>query len=221
VSATNPARAVAMTALWVSAASWAPATAAAAEGGGLRFSLGVLAGAVSRDASLADYQWDVTPRAAWGGQAMAGAGPFEAGVRCEQVRTTQRLGTDETNSPTVRATSVEMVGRARLGTFGGTEIAAVAAAGRLNLSYDPDRLSVDTGMGTVDVAFAPIHEWIGGGGLALRHALPGPWTIGMEVDRRVFGLNAAHREGGQVIVGRESFGEWNARLELNWLCRRR
>lgn len=221
MSATNRVHAVAVTALWVAAASLAPAVVAADDGGALRFSIGVLAGAASRDAALADYQWDVTPRAAWGVQAMAGAGPFEAGVRGQSVRTTQHLGTDEANSPTVRATSVEMVGRARLGSVAGTEIAAVASAGRLNLTYDPDRLSVDTGSGTVDVTFAPIHEWIGGGGVALRRPLPGPWTIGMQVDRRVFGLNAAHREGGQVIVGRESFGEWNARLELNWLCRRR
>ena len=40
------------------------------------------------------------------------------------------------------------------------------------------------------------------------------FAIGTEVERRVFGLDTAHRAGATVVMDRESFGEWSARLEL-------
>ena len=92
----------------------------------------------------------------------------------------------------------------------------------MHLGYHPDRIEVDLGVGgPVTVNFSPIDEWIAGAGLALRRPLPGPWMVGVELDRRVFRMDAAHREGNQVVVQRESFGEWSARLELNWQLRRR
>jgi hypothetical protein len=34
------------------------------------------------------------------------------------------------------------------------------------------------------------------------------------VDYSAFSLDTAHRSGAGVVDGRESFGNWNARLEL-------
>jgi hypothetical protein len=57
--------------------------------------------------------------------------------------------------------------------------------------------------------------------VALRHALPGPWSTGLEVERRVFGLDTAHRNGSVIEERRETFGEWSVRLEVaRWFGRR-
>jgi hypothetical protein len=42
---------------------------------------------------------------------------------------------------------------------------------------------------------------------------------GLAVEREVFALDAAHRNGNTVTAGREAFGNWSARLELSWFFR--
>jgi hypothetical protein len=64
------------------------------------------------------------------------------------------------------------------------------------------------------VALAPVDTWISGAGLGARRGIGGRWSLGVEVERRFFGLETVHRSGGTVVERRESFGDWSARLEL-------
>ena len=191
-----------------------PHAAPAAESGRW-LSFGLLGGSTQPPAKMADYQWDIRPQAAWGAQALAGAGPWAAGLRLWSTATTQDVGTAE--PATVHRTSIEVVGRRRLLGFWGTDVAAIAGAGLQRLSWAPDQVRVATPGGPIDVELAAVNGWIGGGGLALRRRLGGGLLAGLEVDHRIFALDAAHREGGSIVESRESFGEWSARLELAWL----
>lgn len=182
-------------------------------------SAGLLGGSAQLDGRLADYQWDVLPRVGWGAEALAGTGRFATGVRLWATRTTQRIGVAGEPDPTVRATSIEVVGRGRVASIAGLEVSVNASAGRLHLGYDPDRVTIATSGPPVEVRFDPVDEWIGGGGLGLRRSLGRDWSASLEVDRRVFGLRTAHRNGDEIEVTRETFGDWNARLGLAWLRR--
>lgn len=175
-----------------------------------------LAGSTQPDRGLADYQWDTTPHLAWGMKAMAGAGRFGAGIRLWRTRTTQDLGLAGETDPAVTSTSLELVGSARLASAWGTDVSATAGAGWLRLAYQPDEMTLDTGGGGTVVSFAPIDEWIGGVGLALRRPALGPWALGLEVDHRRFALDTAHRSGPAIVTERPTFSEWSARLELAW-----
>jgi hypothetical protein len=184
-------------------------------------SLGALSGSTSWDGTLANYQWDVRPQAAWGIVARAGRGRWSASARLWTTSTTQGLGAPGLPvTPHVRATSWELTGEARVLDVAGLPLLATASGGRLHLGYDPEHVSVDPGTGTpIDIDFRPIDEWTGGFGLATRHALRGPWMAGLAVEREVFALDAAHRNGDTVTAGREAFGNWSARLELSWFVR--
>ena len=198
------------------------ATGRPAEGPGPWLSIGLLTGTTQLDAGLADYQWNTTLRLAGGAQALAGTGRFAAGLRLWRTRTTQAVG--GLAAPLdVRATSFELVGEAALAEKWGARLLATAGAGRLHIGYDPDQITIQpTGPSpAVVVDFAPVDAWIGGGGLALRRPLAKHWTAGIGVDHRVFALDTAHRVGTAIALGRETFGDWSARLELAWLHHRR
>jgi hypothetical protein len=184
-------------------------------------SLGALSGSTSWDGTLANYQWDVRPQAAWGAVARGGRGRFGLGAGLWTTSTTQGLGAPGLPvTPRVRATNWELTGEARVLDIAGLPLLATASGGRLHLGYDPEHVSVDPGTGTpIDIDFRPIDEWTGGFGLATRHALRGPWMAGLAVEREVFALDAAHRSGNTVTAGREAFGNWSARLELSWFFR--
>jgi hypothetical protein len=170
---------------------------------------------------LADYQWDTTPGAAWGAQALAGTGPWATGLRLWTAQTVQAIGS---NAPaaSVRRTSWEWVGQARIASWWGNEWSAGASAGRMHLSYRPDRVTIDTGSGTpIEAQLRPIDAWVWGGSAALRRSLGSRWTLGLEVDRRAFSMEAAHRNGATIEVARESFDDWSAHLELSRLFGRR
>lgn len=184
---------------------------------GVWVSLGALTGATQADAALGDYRWDLSPHAGLGAQALAGVGRLGAGARVWRSSTTQSLGVAGASDASVRSTSLELVGRARLATWWGVHLDAQASGGWLHLGYAPDQVTFDPGGGPVTVAFAPIDEWIAGAGLAARRPLAGPWVAGIELERRAFGLETAHRHGSVIETARESFGDWSARLELAWL----
>ena len=177
-------------------------------------SLAVLGGGSRPLSSLADYQWDVRPRLAWGAETLAGSGPFAAGLRFWSTGTTQALGLSGQPDPAVSATSLELVARARVVTWRVLSLHATASGGRLALRWSPDHVTVDTGGTPVEVELAPVHEWVGGAGLALEAPLPGSWRVGLEGERRVWGLDTAHRSGSAVTYARESFGDWSARFSL-------
>ena len=178
-------------------------------------SLSLLAGSAQPIAGMADYQWDVRPHAAWGAEVLAGTGPFSTGVRWWRAGTTQGLGLVGVENPAVHTSSIELVTRARVAHWRVVQLLATASGGRLAITYQPDRLTVDAGGTPVEVALAPLHEWIGGAGLALSAPLAGGWTWGVETERRMFSLETAHRSGSSVTLARETFGDWSARAALS------
>lgn len=178
-------------------------------------SLGVLTGATQFDRHLADYEWNVTPRAAFGAQAIAGLGRFGAGLRVWRSQTTQHVDMADVENPTVGATSLEVVGRGRLLSRWGMALEASVASGWLHLGYSPDHVAIaGTGGSAIDVDLKPVDEWVSGGGLALRRSLMGPWAAAIELDSQLFGMKTAHRSGSAIVVGRERFNDWSARFEL-------
>lgn len=181
--------------------------------------LGVLTGSAKPDDHLADYQWDTSAQLAYGGRAMLGRGPFAVGIGTWRTATTQSTGfAGAGNNPTVHATSWELLGEGRLLTVWGLDLLASASAGWLHLGYEPDEMSIDPGTGTpVVVKFEAVNEWIGGGGLGLRHRLGSNWALGLSAEHRWFGLDTAHRNGSVIVEQRETFGEWSARVEMAWL----
>ena len=182
---------------------------------------GAVLGASSPDASLADYQWDVSPHPAWGAQAMAGLGGKAIGLRWSRSSTTQALG-DGASVPSadVSLTAIEVVARAQVLRVAAARMYATGTAGRLHLGYDPDQVTIDVpGSGPVDVALAPVNTWAWGGGLGVEHPLGTRFTGALEVTRRVFSLETAHRNGGAIETGEQGFAEWNARFVLGWRIR--
>jgi hypothetical protein len=173
---------------------------------------------------LADYQWNTRPRVTWGAEALAGRGRFSAGLRLGQFQTKQRIDVSGASaSPTVRSTSLEVVGRARARRLGSADVLVTASAGRMRLGYHPDRISIASGGagGPIVVDFAPIDEWTAGGGVALQRSLTARWNLGLGIDYGMFRLDTAHRNGSGIQYARESFGQWNARIEVARLFERR
>jgi hypothetical protein len=178
-------------------------------------SLGLLTGSTEADRGLANYQWRISPGASWGAQVLAGLGRFAAGARvwtAASVQTVEAPGV--TMSPRVRWTSAELVARARAARALGLDCDLTASGGRMRLAYSPDRLTFDPGTGPVTVDFRPVDEWIAGLGFALGRPLAAGWTAGLEADHRFFSLDTAHRNGAAIDYSRQSFGDWNVRLEL-------
>jgi hypothetical protein len=182
---------------------------------------GVVGGMNAPDASLRDYQWDVSPHAAFGAQAMAGLGKHALGLRWSRSGTTQSLGEGASVATAdVSLTGLELVARAQVVRAATARLYATGTAGRLRLGYDPENVTIDVpGTGPVDVALAPVDTWAFGGGLGVEHPLGTRWTGALEVTRRFFSLETAHRNGSEIEYGRQGFGEWNARFVLGWRIR--
>jgi len=176
-------------------------------------SIGVLAGAALPDQHLADYQWEVTPQMAWGAEALVGRGAFAGGIRYWTSTTEQRLGVSG-EAADVRTSSFELVGRGRFARLFGTDLLATASGGRVHLGYSPNEVTVSTGGGPVTVSLEPVDEWIGGGGLAVERSLGPAWSAGAGIESRFFSMETAHREGAGVVMGRETFGDLSARLQV-------
>ena len=183
-------------------------------------SVSLLAGSAQPVAGMADYQWDIRPHAAWGAQLMAGRGPVATGLRWWRGGTTQVLGLAGVSDPGVRTGSIELLGQARLAHWRAAQLLATASGGRLAITYHPDRLTIVTGGTPVEVALAPLHEWVGGAGLAVHMPITGGWQWGFETERRMFSLDTAHRSGTAVTLARETFGDWDTRIAVarawNW-----
>jgi hypothetical protein len=179
-----------------------------------------LAGAVQLDGRLADYQWDVNPRGAWGAEATVGRSRLAGGVRVWSSTTRQSLDpTVASASPLVHSTSLELVLRGDMLERWGGRLVATASGGWLHLGYDPDRLVIDGGGVPVTVDLAPIDTGVMGGGLGVERSLGARWLAGVELDHRFFDLDAAHQSGGSTVLRRERFGDWNARFRIGWAVR--
>lgn len=189
-------------------------------GAGAWLAVGVLGGSTLVDAGLANYQWDVRPRTAWGAQALAGRGRMELGLRAWRSHTVQVLELPTgTLTPAVRSTTLELLGRGQAASALGTQLWAGASTGWLRVDYSPERVTISPGgAGAAVVAdFAPVNEWTAAVGCALQRPVGARWMLGLDLDRRFFALDTAHRSGAAVVNRRESFGDWSARLELAWL----
>ena len=198
----------------------APLEARATAPGGLEgarpwWGLSFLAGSAQPDGGMADYQWDVRPHAAFGAELLAGRGPWAAGVRFGAGGTTQALGLAGVADARVNLTRVELVTRARFARVWNVGLLATASAGRLGLSYRPDRVTVDAGGTPIEVALAPIHTPVVGGGIGFEGPLTAGWGWGAGLERRWFALDTAHRSGSNVVLTRETFGDWDAHVLLS------
>ncbi len=179
-------------------------------------SLALLGGSAAFDGHLADYRWDVTPRASWGARALVGRGAFAAGLRATGARTTQGIGVpDPSSAANVSFTTLEGIGEARLASAAGFEIAGLASGGWMRIGYRPDRVAVPTGGGPdLEVRLDPVQTWIAGAGFAVRRPVAGPWSAGLALERCAFRLRTAHRAGAEIVTTHETFGDWSGRLEL-------
>lgn len=197
----------------------APPSPAASRGW---LSVGLLTGSTQFDAELADYQWDTTPRLGWGLSGLVGRGRFAAGLELWRTGTTQAIG-DLGAAPEVHATSLELVGEARIVGRWGTDLWVRGHGGRLRLGYQPDRITIQPPgpVSPIEVELAPVAAWIGGAGAALRRPVASRWTVGLGVDARVFAIDTAHRSGDTVVYGRRSFGDWSIRCEIARMLGRR
>lgn len=179
------------------------------------WSLGVSGGTARFDAHLADYQWNLAPRPAWGAQAGAAFGRFGVALRAGVAAATQHVdAAASTTDPAVRVTTFDLAGEAELARPLGTALLARASTGRVTLGYAPDRVTLDAGGTTAQVELPPVHAWTWGAGAALRRELAPRWIATLAVERQSFAFDTAHRTGASVAYARETFGNWNGRLEL-------
>jgi hypothetical protein len=212
-------RAVASALLCLAAGVAQPSRAAADDS--LWFGAAFLAGSTLIDSRFSDFQWDVEPRASFGGEVQAGRGPWVSGLRLWRATSTQSIGQPGAESADVALTTTELFGQRQVAAFLGTDLLVTASVGGLWLGYRPDQVTfTPSGSTPIVVDLDPIHEWTAGGGLALRRPWAGPWSMSLAVDYQVFGLDTTHRNGNQIETHRESFGDWSARLGLGWSTRR-
>lgn len=181
-------------------------------------SVAALVGSTQPDAKLADYQWETSPAAGWGGELMAGRGRASLGIRFWSSETRQAMDVPgaSVSSAAVNEMTVDAVLAARLWTLGGMDIEPSLSGGRLHLGYHPDQIMIPTGgpSGAMTVQLGPVNEWQWGAGLGLSRPIGGVWNAGLGVDRRFYSLDTAHRSGSVIQNARESFGDWSVRFRI-------
>jgi hypothetical protein len=181
---------------------------------------GIGAGAVTPDESLANYRWDTTPTSLYALQATAGRGRFAGGLRLSRWATTQGTGLNLNQpDPSVRLTSFEFLGQARLVQLAGFQLWATGSAGRVGLSYTPDAITIETGLpgGDVDVNYDPITETVLGYGLEIRRDFGESLAVALLGERAGFALDTSHRRGDEIVNEREQFSNWSLRLQVSWV----
>jgi hypothetical protein len=179
------------------------------------WSLGVSAGTTRFDQHLADYQWDLSARPAWGAQAGASLGRFGLALRGSVSEASQHVdAAASVTDPAVKVTTFDLAGEMEVVRPLGFALLARASGGRVALTYSPDQVEIPTGSGTATVDLAPVHAWSWGGGAAVRREVGARWTATLAVERQAFSFDTAHRTGSTVTFASEAFGNWNGRLEL-------
>jgi hypothetical protein len=200
------------TAAMVLALAWL-ATPASAAGLHPAWSLGISGGTTRFDTHLADYQWNLSPRPAWGVQAGASLGRLGLALRASTSSATQHVDASVPD-PVVRVTTVDLAGELEAARPFGFAVLARASGGRVALTYTPDHAELGTGSGTTSVELAPVHAWSWGIGAAVRRELASRWSATLAFERQAFAFDTAHRTGSSVTVASEGFGNWNGRFEL-------
>ena len=178
-------------------------------------SLAALGGVTLPDPSLDDYQWQISPHGSWGGEALVGRGAWAAGVRAWTTATQQEVGAPGAPATTrVSTTSWEAVARSTVATVRAVSVSVGASVGRVQLAYAPDHITIATAGGPLEVAFAPVTDWVGGAGVGFQRPLGARWRAGLQLEHRIFALDTARRSGDQIIEERSTFGDWSARIAL-------
>jgi hypothetical protein len=180
------------------------------------FWLGASGGWIKPDGALANFGWDRRPLGSWGLEARADESGWGLGLRMLSGRTTQAVGAGGITAAAVRTTRWELVGRRQVARALGTEIALTGSAGRILLSYDPDRVTVDGGSGPIEVELAPVGTWALGGGVAVERTVSRRLVVGLAADGARYALDTAHRAGDTVVRERTAFTDWGARVTLAW-----
>lgn len=167
------------------------------------------------DAARARYRWDDRAHAAYGASALLARGRFAAGARFERTGATQalELGGAAPAEAAIAGTSLEALARVRVARVGGASLALTGAAGRTWFAWTPENVDVNTGAGVTTVRFAPVATPSAAAGAVCAWEA-GRWQLGLAAERRFVSLETAHRAGDQVVYSKETFGDWNARLEV-------
>lgn len=175
-------------------------------GGGARFG----------DSDLADYQWSPGAAALSSGEVGVRHDAWRTGVRVSRWSSEQAVTGADPDRIRVTQTAWQAVVRRRiLGTehFG---VSAGAAAGALRLAWSPDRASLGLPGDGGDVAFDPIWSLLTGFELGVHRAIGSSLQFALEGGRDYFSLDAAHRQGPDIVTTTETFGGWHARGRLTW-----
>ncbi len=181
---------------------------------------GLGAGAVTPDQNLADYRWDTRPTTLFALQAIAGRGRLAAGLRLSRWAVTQGTGLARIESdPVVRMTHFEWIAQFQAIEFAGFQLWGSALAGRVGLSYAPDRVTIATGGpgGDIEVAFDPITETSLGWGLEIKRDFTGRMMASLAAEQSGFSLDTNHRRGSEIVSEREEFINWSIRLQVTWV----
>ncbi|MCP4573444.1 MAG: hypothetical protein GY838_13895 [bacterium] len=181
---------------------------------------GLGAGAVSPDQGLADYRWNTNPTALYAVQASVGRGRFALGLRLSRWGTSQGTGLSQDEpDPAVNLTAVDLVGQLRVVEFAGFQLWGSGLIGRVNLSYTPDRLTVDTGTPgqELTVNYETINETDLGLGLEIKRGFGRRLTTAVLAERTVFHLDTRHRRGREIVSERQEFANWSLRLQVSWV----
>jgi hypothetical protein len=181
-------------------------------------SLHVFGGATHPDPRLAGYHWDVGARPVFGAELAFGWDRLGIGARYVSARNEQGVSNPLVSyAVEVETRTLEVIAPVRLLDLGGLRISGCAGAGRLHLSYEPDRIVVPAGDGEpLRIDLASVDTWTGSLGGALRHAIVGPMEVGISARHRWFELDTAHRAGEEIVYEKESFGQWEIQLEAGW-----
>lgn len=190
---------------------------AAAPAAATRLEVGWLAGAHQPDPSLRDFQFEAAVSPAWGAFTRIGAGPADAGIRVWTSEDVQLLGLASVPDPRARSTHWDATGRWRVGRLFGQRLHVIASAGRMAMTFRPERLTLETGGAPVEVTLSPIHEWAGGAGVGLERSLGSRWAVGLEAEHRWYGMDTARQAGGSTVESRERFGTWDVRVGWSWI----
>ena len=177
------------------------------------WSLGISGGTTRFDTHLADYQWNLSARPAWGVQAGASLGRMGLALRTSTSSATQHVDASVPD-PVVRVTTLDLAGEFEAWRPLGFALLARASGGRVALTYSPDHAELATGSGTTSVELAPVHAWSWGVGAAVRRELASRWSATLAFERQAFAFDTAHRTGSTVTLAKETFGNWNGRFEL-------
>lgn len=189
-----------------------------ASGAPLRGRISLSAGPTLPDRHLADYQWDVTPRATGRVELGVASEAWSGGLAVQTWGTTQSVAARDDGAVAVRMTSVQPRVERRLVTAARTTLAARAGFGALRVGYAPERVTLAGGAAGAPVAvrFRPLWTWLASAGLSIDRPLSPALAVGLGVERTLFPLDTTHRIGSDFLSRREYFGGWSVDGRLTW-----